>query len=149
MRPNISIRRGGATDAAAVADVFLASRASMTYLPQLHTEADTRAFIARVVRDLEVWVAESGGQIVGFAALRDDWLDHLYVRPSFFNGRIGTRLLQYVKVLRPQGFQFWVFQQNTGARRFYERYDCVAVEFTDGSGNEEKLPDVRYEWSGE
>jgi len=48
--------------------------------------------------------------------------------------------------LRPDGFQFWVFEQNDRARRFYEAHGAVAVEFTDGSGNEEKTPDVRYEW---
>jgi hypothetical protein len=52
-----------------------------------------------------------------------------------------------VKTLRPEGaFQFWVFQQNERARGFYEAHGAVAVECTDGSGNEEKTPDVRYEW---
>jgi len=32
------------------------------------------------------------------------------------------------------------------ARRFYEAHGATAVEFTDGEGNEEKTPDVRYEW---
>jgi hypothetical protein len=52
-----------------------------------------------------------------------------------------------VKTLRPDGFQFWVFQQNERARRFYEAHGAAAVEFTDGSGNEEKTPDVRYRWT--
>jgi hypothetical protein len=42
--------------------------------------------------------------------------------------------------------QFWVFQQNERARNFYEAHGAVAAKFTDGSGNEEKTPDVRYEW---
>ena len=28
----------------------------------------------------------------------------------------------------------------------HEEHGAVAVEFTDGSGNEEKTPDVRYRW---
>jgi putative acetyltransferase len=40
-----------------------------------------------------------------------------------------------------------VFQANERARRFYEKRGCVPVEFTDGSGNEEKTPDVRYRWT--
>ena len=47
---------------------------------------------------------------------------------------------------RPGGFEFWVFQQNERARRFYELHGCVAVELTDGEGNEERTPDIRYEW---
>ena len=42
-------------------------------------------------------------------------------------------------------FKLWTFQRNAGARRFYERNGFVAVEFGDGSGNEEREPDVRYE----
>jgi hypothetical protein len=52
-----------------------------------------------------------------------------------------------VTTLRPDGFQFWVFQQNERARRFYESHGAVAVEFTDGSGNDEKTPDARYRWT--
>ena len=37
-------------------------------------------------------------------------------------------------------------QQNEGARRFYERGGLRAIRFTDGDGNEEKMPDVLYEW---
>jgi hypothetical protein len=32
------------------------------------------------------------------------------------------------------------------ARRFYERHGFVAVEHTDGAGNEEREPDVRFLW---
>jgi hypothetical protein len=30
---------------------------------------------------------------------------------------------------------------------FYERHGFMAIEFTDGSGNEEKEPDVLYRWT--
>ncbi len=39
-----------------------------------------------------------------------------------------------------------MFQQNTGARRFYERHGFTLVAEGDGSGNEENLPDARYRW---
>ena len=32
------------------------------------------------------------------------------------------------------------------ARRFYEARGFRAIRFTDGAGNEEKTPDVRYRW---
>ena len=44
--------------------------------------------------------------------------------------------------------QLWTFQDNARARRFYEARGFVAEEFTDGAGNEEKTPDVRYVWPG-
>jgi len=35
---------------------------------------------------------------------------------------------------------------NGPAQRLYERHGFVAVERTDGAGNEECEPDVRYVW---
>jgi GNAT superfamily N-acetyltransferase len=124
----------------------MAARATMTYLPNLHTEADTRAFIRHVVRDLETFVAVRRSAIVGFAALRESWLDHLYVHPSRFRAGTGAKLFNEVQFQRPDGLQFWVFQQNGGARRFYERHGCALARMTDGSANEEKVPDALYVW---
>ena len=39
-----------------------------------------------------------------------------------------------------------MFQSNTGACRLYERRGLVEIERTDGSGNEEKAPDIRMAW---
>jgi len=141
-----AIRHARHQDDEEVAQVFLAARATMKYLPRLHTDQETRAFISRVVDGHETLVAERNGTIVGFAALRDDWLDHLYVHPSHFNTGTGSRLLAEAKRQRPEGFQFWVFQENAGARRFYERQGCSLAKLTEGSGNEENLPDALYVW---
>ncbi|GHD97675.1 hypothetical protein GCM10010339_00960 [Streptomyces alanosinicus] len=46
----------------------------------------------------------------------------------------------------PGGLSLWTFQVNKPAHRFYERHGFTAVESTDGSGNEEREPDVRYVW---
>ena len=141
-----SIRRSTTTDAAPIADVFLASRATMTYLPKLHTEDDTRAFIAGVVAGKETWVAERNGAVVGFAVVDGGWLEHLYVHPSRFNSGTGSRLFEQATQEHPQGFQLWVFQKNAGARRFYEHHGCALEKLTDGADNEEKLPDALYVW---
>ncbi len=134
-------------DASAIADTFLAARAEMTYLPRLHSDDETRAFIREVVmRDLEVWVCEEDGGILGFAALGEDMLEHLYVRPGAQGRGVGSDLLTLAKERRPGGFRLWVFQKNEGARRLYERRGLVLVELTDGAGNEEREPDALYEW---
>jgi len=140
------VRRATKADSEDAAEVFLAARATMTYLPRLHTDDDTRNFIAHVVHDLETFVAVRDGRVVGIAALKGDWLDHLYVHPSRFNTGTGTKLFSEAKFQRPNGFQFWVFQQNAGARRFYERHGCALARLTDGAGNEEKTPDALYVW---
>jgi len=38
------------------------------------------------------------------------------------------------------------FQENQGARQFYEQHEFKILELTDGSGNEEHCPDMLYEW---
>jgi hypothetical protein len=48
---------------------------------------------------------------------------------------------------RPSGMRLYAFQRNTRARDFYECRGFVAVEFGDGSGNEEGEPDVLYQWT--
>ncbi len=141
-----TIRRATGADAQAVADVFLAARATMTYLPQPHSEADTRGFFADVVRDKETWVADREGKVVGFAVVDGGWLEHLYVHPARFDTGTGDKLFRHAAGQHPQGFQFWVFQQNAGARRFYERHGCALVRLTDGADNEEKTPDALYVW---
>jgi GNAT superfamily N-acetyltransferase len=142
------LRRATPADAPAVAEIFLAARAdAMPYLPQLHTDDETRAWIRDVVLPgYEVVVAELGRRPVGFAALDEDLLGHLYVHPDFQRRGIGAVLLARTRELRPAGFRLWVFQRNTGARRFYERRGLRLVELTDGAGNEEREPDALYEW---
>ena len=40
--------------------------------------------------------------------------------------------------------QLWTFQVNDRARRFYERNGFTIAEMTDGAGNQEREPDIRY-----
>jgi GNAT superfamily N-acetyltransferase len=144
----LSLRPAEPKDAEAIADVFLAARkASMPFLPDLHSEDETRAWIRDVVlqRD-EVWVAAAGDRVDGFLAMNGDVLDHLYVAPRLHGGGVGSALLAKAKQLRPQGFELWVFQRNVQARGFYEARGLRVREITDGSGNEEQEPDAVYEW---
>lgn len=141
-----TIRRATAGDGNQAAEVFLAARATMTYLPRLHTDQETRDFIRGVVAGKETWVAERNGRVVGLAVIDHGFLEHLYVHPSRFGTATGAKLFERVTKEHPNGFRLWVFQQNTGARRFYERHGCALVKLTDGADNEEKAPDALYVW---
>ena len=94
-------------------------------------------------------LAESNGEIAGFSCMSNGVLEFLYVRAKFRDQSVGLTLLKQCKQAQPDGFFLWTFQQNTGARRFYERHGCVEAERTDGAGNEEGLPDIRYVWEGQ
>jgi ribosomal protein S18 acetylase RimI-like enzyme len=146
MGTNISIRRATSTDAFETACVFSAALRSMSFFPKLHSDSEDRDFVRSFIESAETWIAVSDGRVIGVACIDGDWLAHLYVDPAWHGRGAGTLLLEQVKAARPEGFQLWTFQANSGARRFYERHACMAAEFTDGSRNEEKLPDVRYAW---
>jgi ribosomal protein S18 acetylase RimI-like enzyme len=144
------IRRATAQDVEQIVDVFERSFATLDFLPKLHTHEENLAFLAGVVDRQDVWVAERDGRVAGFLALDGDDGTFFYVDPEAHGEGIGTALFEHAQRERPQGFSFWAFQDNVKARHFYEKRGCVAVEFTDGEGNEEKTPDVRYRWtSGE
>jgi GNAT superfamily N-acetyltransferase len=147
----LALRPATPSDADAIADIFLAARkAAMPFLPDLHSDEETREWIRDVVlvRD-EVWVAAAGERVDGFLAMNGDVLAHLYVAPRLHGGGVGSALFAKAKQLRPEGFKLWVFQRNTQARGFYEARGMRVVETTDGSGNEEQEPDAIYEWRPE
>ncbi|MDP1625580.1 MAG: GNAT family N-acetyltransferase [Parvibaculum sp.] len=142
----MQIRRADDDDWQEVARVFIAARGAMAYLPKLHSDADTRLFIHRVVRRSAVWLAVRGDALLGFAALEPGWLHHLYVDPAAQNAGAGSALLEKAKAELPGGFSLWTFQANLGARRFYERHGLKETRRTNGADNEEGLPDILYEW---
>jgi GNAT superfamily N-acetyltransferase len=78
--------------------------------------------------------------------LDDDCIEQLYVDPDLTGAGIGAQLLAVAKRERPRGLQLWTFVSNEGAQRFYLRHDFREMERTDGAGNEERAPDIRYAW---
>jgi len=103
-------------------------------------------FYDHVLLHEDVLVAEANQIVVGFLALCNDHIDHLYIAPAYQHRGIGDKLLAVANELHPGGLTLWTFQQNTRARRFYEAHGFVASEFTDGSHNEEGQSDVLYTW---
>ncbi|MGO4256287.1 GNAT family N-acetyltransferase [Marmoricola sp. RAF53] len=146
---DLVLRPAGAEDMAEVAELYIAARrAAVGQMPVgVHPDAEVRDWVATLPERKEVWVAERD-EITGFAVLDGDWLDSLYVGPQHQGAGTGTLLLDLVKAQRPGGFALWVFASNTSARGFYHRHGLVELEHTDGSGNEERSPDVRMAWPG-
>lgn len=146
----VTLRRAAAPDAAAAADVWLRSfAAALPTVVRPRSDDEVRAYFRDVVVPLrETWVAEARGdrKTVGVMVLNGDLLSQLYLDPDWRGRGIGDRFVALAKERSPAGLGLWTFQVNRPARRFYERHGFVAVEYTDGSGNEEREPDVRYEW---
>jgi len=119
----------------------------MPWLPVVHSDDETRDWVATIVLpNQDVWVAESKGQVAGYAAIDGAMLNYLYVHPSVQGMGVGSALLAKTREPSTGTLTLWTFQRNERARGCYERRGFTAVEFTDGSGNEEREPDVRYRW---
>lgn len=114
------------------------------FVPRLHNVAEDRWFIRQAIEKADVMVADDEG-VKGFIVRDGDEIGQLYVASSARGHGVGTALLNEMKN-RSDRLTLWCFQENSGARRFYERHGFVAEEFTDGSRNEEGVPDIRYVW---
>lgn len=145
---DVEIRPATELDAGHLAEIFCRSR--QLVMPPFvwpHDDDEVRAWIPdAVVPRGTTWVATISGLPIGMVVTGDGWIEHLYVDPPWIGHGVGARLLRQAVGLLPDGAQLWVFQANGRAREFYERHGFVAAEFTDGAGNEEHQPDVRYEW---
>jgi GNAT superfamily N-acetyltransferase len=143
------LRRAEGADADMAVGVYLRARhhAVPQIPPLVHPDEDVRQWMRGVVREQEVWLACAGdGTVLGLMVLDGDWVGQLYVDPGWTGHGLGTRFVELAKTRRPGGLQLWTFASNVRARRFYERHGFTVEERTDGSGNEERAPDVRYAW---
>ncbi|WP_249019716.1 GNAT family N-acetyltransferase [Conexibacter sp. S30A1] len=147
-------RRALPSDADSISGLYLLARRAAAIagtVPALvHDDDGVRRWVAdRVVPSLECWIADySDRAMVGMLVLDQDWIDHLYVAPDLTGREIGSELITVAKRERPAGLQLWTFVSNTGAQRFYSQHGFRELQRTDGSGNEERAPDIHYAWQG-
>jgi ribosomal protein S18 acetylase RimI-like enzyme len=144
------------TDAEQVASVLLASRkAFVAFAPLAHADDDVRAWVANILipgGGVSVAVAGSSHEgVVGMMAVSQQdglgWIDQLYLHPSVVGRGLGRRFIDLAMESIGSPIRLYTFQENAGARRFYERHGFRAIAFSDGSNNEEHCPDVLYEWA--
>ncbi|MEU9383424.1 GNAT family N-acetyltransferase [Streptomyces sp. NPDC048279] len=142
------VRRALGGDAAGVADVWLRSfSAALPTVVRPRSDDEVRAYFRDVVvPERETWLAEADGRVVGVMVLDEGVLSQLYLDPRWRGRGLGDRFVALAKERSPRGLTLWTFEVNKPAHRFYERHGFVAVEHTDGRGNEEGEPDVRYVW---
>ena len=115
------------------------------WLVRLHTPAEDHAFFRdRVFVECEVWGAVDQ-EVIGFISFREGWIDHLCVLPRWQGQGVGCGLLRVAQATS-RSLRLWTFQRNVAARRFYEKQGFIVVRETDGSGNEEREPDILYQW---
>lgn len=115
------------------------------WIPNLHSPAQDHGFMTRLFDRADMSVDRIDGQVAGFVALDDDRVTLLIVHESARRQGVATRLIEHA-MQRHDRLDLWCFVANDPARRLYECHGFQEVERTDGSGNDENLPDIRYEW---
>jgi GNAT superfamily N-acetyltransferase len=106
---------------------------------------DRDYFRDHILPENEVWVKEAGALAVAFLAMREDFIDHLYVHPDHWRHGLGQELLMFARRLSPSHLWLYTLQINESARLFYEKNGFQAVRFG-VSPPPENEPDVEYHW---
>jgi putative acetyltransferase len=143
------IRPSRDDDVAAIVGVWhRAGLAAYTYLPTwqaLGLEQAQLVFCRDILPRCRMWVGESDGRVVAFLAMRESYIDRLYVDPPEQRKGWGTRLLEHARSLSPRGLELHTHVENLIARALYEKHGFVAVRFG-VSPPPESAPDVEYHW---
>ena len=140
------IRRAHRGDAEICAKILRNWMGENAWFTTPHHPDEDEAFMTSLIVGGWTSVLELQSGVAGFLVQDKTWLNCLYLAPEFRSHGYGKLLLDHAKNVNPRGLQLWTFQQNTAAQRFYLREGFREVERTDGSGNDEKLPDIRYVW---
>ncbi len=144
----VLVEAAAESDAVEITALYVASRLeALPFVRPVHAESEVLDWIRNVLlKRGETVVARRCGTILGFAALVGNVLDQLYVLPGHYRCGIGRMLLDWAKTRSPNRLCLYTFQRNERARGFYESQGFRAINASAGERNEEKEPDIFYEW---
>ena len=85
------------------------------------------SYVKRVIPEVEVYVYEINGQVVGFVGIDEGYIAGLFVDKEFRGCGVGSKLMDYVKE-RYDFLTLHVFENNYGAVTFYENRGLLKKE---------------------
>jgi GNAT superfamily N-acetyltransferase len=143
------ITRADPQDAEALAGILGDWLGATAWMPKLHSAAENRAFLGRMIGEQEVFVLRDAKSLSGFMALergeaRSATITALYLTPQARNHGFGKALVDLAKT-QAETLTLWTFQANHQAQRFYLREGFAESRRTAGD-NEENLPDIQFVW---
>lgn len=97
------------------------------------------SYVKRIIPQVEVYVYEINGQVVGFVGIDEGYIAGLFVDKEFRGCGVGSKLMDYVKE-RYDFFTLHVFENNYGAVTFYENRGLLKKE----ESIHEDLGEVEY-----
>ncbi len=148
----VQFRKAKIEDVEAVVRILSTSR--LEYLPYAKSphspDQDQRWASGKLIPTGGVLIAQLDGEDVGVLATsvsRDiGWIDQLYLAPGYIGLGIGTKLLNYALESLPRPIRLWTFQENDRAIGFYQHHGFKAIKYTNGESNDEKCPDILFEY---
>ena len=144
----VMIRPAGSMGPSKLADILAAANGTLEWLPQLYSSAEEIKLIGNMIDAGWVRVAYVDGVIVGWIGRKGTEIHALCLRPDMQGKGIARALMNDAK-RNAKKLGLWSYQANDRATRFYEKAGFVAVQHTDGAGNDAGLLDIRFEWHKE
>ncbi|MCS5711646.1 GNAT family N-acetyltransferase [Candidatus Berkiella aquae] len=135
-----------------IAKVYLRSRKELVaFAPLAHSDDNIHEWVRNTLLPNEqVIVAEKNVIIIGMMSLTSEdekkWIKQLYIHPDSVGQGVGTLMIKKAKSILGSPIYLYTFEKNIGAKRFYEKHGFLAIDFDDGSGNEEHCPAILYRW---
>lgn len=138
------LRAADPCDAGALGAILAGFARETAWLPELWSGAETIGFCDRMIARGWVRVAEAG-KVLGFLARDEEEVVALYVARQARGRGVGARLLAEAQS-SARRLELWTFAANVPARRFYLRHGFSETGRSDGTRNDEGLPDIRLTW---
>ena len=115
-------------------------------IAEIHSFQDQLNFLNdSLTKDNTICLAlDHQDNVLGFMATDGAYLNQLYVHVDHQRRGIGSELLSRAKQLSNGSLKLYTFEMNTTAQQFYESHGFRIIG--GGSDNEEKLPDLLFEW---
>lgn len=149
----MQLRKAKIEDVKTIVQILSTSRlAYLPYAKSPHSLDGVHRWVGeKLIPTGGVMIAHLDGEDVGVLAtsVSEDigWIDQLYLAPGYLGQGVGVQLLNHALSILPRPIHLWTFQENARAIRFYEHHGFKAIKYTNGENNEEKCPDVLYEYS--
>ncbi|KEJ88208.1 GNAT family N-acetyltransferase [Sulfitobacter donghicola] len=141
----VMIRPARTLDAGKLADIMSEANSRLTWLPKLYSGAEEIMLIGDMIEAGWVRTAYLDEELAGFIARKGTEIHALYLRPHL-QGRGVARKLIVDAQRNAKKLGLWSYEENERASRFYGKAGFAEVSRTDGSGNDARLPDIRFEW---
>ena len=78
--------------------------------------------------NFDVWLAKINGELIGFAAIGQNFIDQLYISPAHQGSGLGSFWVEQAKMIYPDFLELYTLASNKRAIGFYEKHGFTIIE---------------------